>query len=160
MARLSGRITRAGEAIEVANEIARDEAIAAHRNNGGFISFGGDDNCEGAADGTCHRIDVIAKSDASDGKTMAILKTCRCSQKQTELAWEQRMKVVAMNNERRAPVQGELSFRVGQRGSADGSIEWAEHEKAGEPMQKKWGSSQAPNASLNVAGLGIARSLL
>lgn len=49
----------AGEAIEVANKIARDEAIAAHRNNGGFISFGGDDNCEGCRgwDMSSHRCD-------------------------------------------------------------------------------------------------------
>lgn len=37
----------AHEAIEVANEIAIDEAIAAEKKNGGFVSFGGDDNCRG-----------------------------------------------------------------------------------------------------------------
>jgi hypothetical protein len=39
----------AHEAIEVANDIASDEAIAAQKTNGGFISFGGDDNCEGCS---------------------------------------------------------------------------------------------------------------
>lgn len=34
------------EAIEVANEIACEETITAQKKNGGFISFGGDDNCE------------------------------------------------------------------------------------------------------------------
>lgn len=36
---------QADEAIDVANEIAVDEAIAAQKKNGGFISFGGDDEC-------------------------------------------------------------------------------------------------------------------
>lgn len=35
----------AHEAIDVANEIACDEAIAEQKSAGGFISFGGDDNC-------------------------------------------------------------------------------------------------------------------
>lgn len=39
----------AHEAIDVANEIAIDEAIAAQKANGGFISFGGDDNCSGCS---------------------------------------------------------------------------------------------------------------
>ena len=37
----------AHQAIEVANEIAIDEAIAEQKANGGLTSFGGDDNCEG-----------------------------------------------------------------------------------------------------------------
>lgn len=37
----------AHQAIEFANEIAADEAIAAQKANGEFISFGGDDNCAG-----------------------------------------------------------------------------------------------------------------
>lgn len=49
----------AHRAIEVANEIAFDEAIASRKNEGGFVSFGGDDNCEGCsgwdmASGRCH----------------------------------------------------------------------------------------------------------
>jgi hypothetical protein len=39
----------AHEAIDVANEIAVDEAIAAQKAGGGFISFGGDDNCSGCS---------------------------------------------------------------------------------------------------------------
>jgi len=39
----------AHEAIDVANEIAIDEAIAAQKADGGFISFGGDYNCSGCS---------------------------------------------------------------------------------------------------------------
>ena len=39
----------AHEAIEVANDIAVDEAIAAQKKDSGFVSFGGDDNCEGCS---------------------------------------------------------------------------------------------------------------
>lgn len=44
-------------AIEVANEIAAEEAIAAQKKDGGFVSFGGDDNCEGCSgwDMSSHR---------------------------------------------------------------------------------------------------------
>ncbi len=47
----------AQSAIEVANDIAFDEAIAAQKRGGGFVSFGGDDNCEGCSgwDMTSHR---------------------------------------------------------------------------------------------------------
>lgn len=41
-----GKDYEAHEAIDVANEIAVEEAIAAQKADGGFISFGGDDNCE------------------------------------------------------------------------------------------------------------------
>jgi len=44
-----GKDYEANEAIEVANEIARDEAIAAQKADGGFVSFGGDDNCSGCS---------------------------------------------------------------------------------------------------------------
>lgn len=44
-----GKDYEAHEAIEVATEIARDEAIVAQKEGGGFISFGGDDNCEGCS---------------------------------------------------------------------------------------------------------------
>jgi hypothetical protein len=40
-----GKDYEAHEAIEVANDIAAKEAIAAQKAAGGFISFGGDDNC-------------------------------------------------------------------------------------------------------------------
>lgn len=43
----------AHEAIEAANEIAIDEAIAAQKTVGGFIPFGGDDNCA-----ACHGWDM------------------------------------------------------------------------------------------------------
>ena len=44
-----GTDCEAHEAIDVANEIATDEAIAAQKADGGFISFGGDDNCSGCS---------------------------------------------------------------------------------------------------------------
>jgi hypothetical protein len=39
----------AHEAIGVANDIAFDEAIAAQKEDGGFVSFGGDDECRGCS---------------------------------------------------------------------------------------------------------------
>lgn len=39
----------AREAIDMANEIAIEEAIAEQRSAGGFISFAGDDNCSGCS---------------------------------------------------------------------------------------------------------------
>ena len=59
-----------------------------------------------------------------------------------------------MNNERRAPVQGELSFRIGQRGHTDGSIEWAEHEEVWRAYAKKWGSSQSAERIAERGGFG------
>lgn len=49
----------ASEAIDVADEIACDEKIAALKQGGGFISFGGDDNCENCRgwDMSSHRCD-------------------------------------------------------------------------------------------------------
>lgn len=49
----------AHEAIDVANEIARDEEIAVREQGDGFISFGGDDNCENCRgwDMSSHRCD-------------------------------------------------------------------------------------------------------
>lgn len=41
-----GKDYEAHEALEIANGIAADEAIAAQKAEGGFISFGGDDTCE------------------------------------------------------------------------------------------------------------------
>jgi len=38
---------QAEHAIEEADEIAKDEAIAKQQEKGGFVSFGGDDNCAG-----------------------------------------------------------------------------------------------------------------
>ena len=47
------------EAIDVANEMACDEEIAALKQGGGFISFGGDDNCKNCRgwDMSSHRCD-------------------------------------------------------------------------------------------------------
>lgn len=39
----------AERAIEEADEIAKDEAIAAHAKAGGFVSFSGEDDCEGCS---------------------------------------------------------------------------------------------------------------
>jgi hypothetical protein len=39
----------ARQAIEVANDIAFEEAVAAQKENHGFVSFGGDDSCEGCS---------------------------------------------------------------------------------------------------------------
>ena len=40
---------QAEHAIEGADEIAKDEAIAKQQERGGFVSFGGDDNCAGCS---------------------------------------------------------------------------------------------------------------
>jgi hypothetical protein len=40
---------QAERAIEAANEVALEDAIAANKKAGGFVSFCGDDNCEGCS---------------------------------------------------------------------------------------------------------------
>lgn len=57
--KVAGVDYEAHEAIDVADEIACDEKIAARKQGGGFISFGGDDNCENCRgwDMSSHRCD-------------------------------------------------------------------------------------------------------